>query len=149
MSRQYVLVDHHTRYFRTVRSLTECISIERTETRTERKTERKTEKRKKHLCISLLENLLAFCAKTWWISMKRACMRRSWTFIRMREFLPPVHCYYNNFCGFIVCRGFYCRPAYMPTGINTAIEWDTVKTENIGNLKYCNLQDNLKYKNYL
>ena len=42
---------------------------------------------------SLLENYsnLIFFAKTWWISMKIACMRRPWTFIRIREFFPPVN----------------------------------------------------------
>ena len=29
---------------------------------------------------------LIFFAKTWWISIKRTCTRRPWTFIRMREF---------------------------------------------------------------
>ena len=29
-----------------------------------------------------------FFAKTWGISMKHACMRRSWTFIRMHDFFP-------------------------------------------------------------
>ena len=33
----------------------------------------------------LLKDPVFFC-ETWWISMKRACMRRPWTFIRMREF---------------------------------------------------------------
>ena len=29
-----------------------------------------------------------FFAKTWWISMKHACIRQPWTFIRMCEFFP-------------------------------------------------------------
>ena len=32
-----------------------------------------------------------FFAKRWWILIKRACMRRPWTFIRMREFFPVFH----------------------------------------------------------
>ena len=32
-----------------------------------------------------------FFAKTCWISMKRAYMRRLWTFVRMRELFPPVN----------------------------------------------------------
>ena len=36
-------------------------------------------------------NKFFFFVKTWWISMKRACMRRSWIFIRIREFLTSVN----------------------------------------------------------
>ena len=32
-----------------------------------------------------------FFKKTWWISMKRACRRLSWTFMRKREFFQPVN----------------------------------------------------------
>ena len=34
---------------------------------------------------------MAVFTKTCWISKKRACMRRPWTFIRIREFFPPVN----------------------------------------------------------
>ena len=43
--------------------------------------------------FSLLEkypNLFFFFANTWWISMKRACMRRPSTFICMREFFSRM-----------------------------------------------------------
>ena len=37
---------------------------------------------------TLLEKYPSFFANTLWISMKRACLRRPWTFIRMSEFFP-------------------------------------------------------------
>ena len=43
-----------------------------------------------YINTTLLEKyqLFFFFAKTWWILMKRVCMRQTWTFIRIRKFFP-------------------------------------------------------------
>ena len=43
-----------------------------------------------YILLKKYPTLFLFAKKIWWISMKRAWMRRRWTFIGMREFFPRL-----------------------------------------------------------